>query len=53
MGQQLIDPMVRMREQSLKDIPQVDPGVMPMQPGRLHQAHHHGGTLSRALAAGK
>ena len=50
-GQQLLDPTVQLRRQPREDVLQVGPRLMPLELGRVRQAHHDGGTLARQLAA--
>ena len=51
MGKQLIDPMVGMSLQPLEHVLGILPRIVPVQPGRLHQAHHHGSTFAGEFAA--
>ena len=51
MRQQLVDPMERMRQQPLQNVLEVDPWIVSVQLGRLHQAHHDGGALTGQFAA--
>lgn len=50
MRQQLLDPAVQLRRQSREHVFQVGPRLMPVELGRLQQAHHHRGPLPRQLA---
>lgn len=43
--------MCRLRRQPLEHVLQVGPGVEPVQPPRLDQAHHGGGPLARRLSS--
>jgi hypothetical protein len=51
MWQQFLDPTVELGRQSGQNVLEVGKGVMPVELGRLQQAHHHGGTLAGQLAA--
>ena len=51
MWQKFIDPTIELRGQSGQNVLEVGKGVMPVELGRLQQAHHHGGTLAGQLAA--
>src|SRR5664280_3930610 len=50
-GQQLLDPTVQLRRQAREDVFQVGPRVVPVELGRLQQAHHHSGPLAGQLTA--
>jgi len=50
MRQQLLDPAVQLRRQSGEHVFQVGPRLMPVELGRLQQAHHHRCPLPRQLA---
>src|SRR5437867_3919891 len=39
-GQQLLDPAVQVHRQPSENVLQVSPGVVPVELGRLRQAHH-------------
>lgn len=39
---QFVDAAVQLCRQSRKDVTQVRPGLMPVEPRRLHEAHHDG-----------
>ena len=45
-GQQLIDPAVQLRRQPGQHVLEISPRLMPIELGRLQQAHHHGGALA-------
>ena len=49
MREQLIDPVIRVRGQSLQPVLVTGPRIVPIELGRLHQAHHHGGPLAGQL----
>jgi hypothetical protein len=49
--QQLINPAVRMREEPLQNVFEIDPRIVSVQLGRLHQTHHDGSALPRQFAA--
>lgn len=51
MRQQLVDPMERVRQQPLQNVLEVDPRIVSVQLGRLHQTHHDGGALACQFAA--
>ena len=51
MWQQLIDAAVQLRGQPRQHILQIDPGAVPVELGRLQQAHHHCRTFTGQLAA--
>ena len=51
MGQQLLDSAVQLRGQSGEHVLQAGPRLVPVQLGRLQQAHHHRRTFSGQLAA--
>ena len=51
MWQQFFDPTVELCRQSGQDVLEIGKGVMPVELGRLQQAHHDGGTLAGQLAA--
>ena len=53
MGQQLLDPTVQLRRQSGEHILEVGPGLVPVELGRLQQAHHDCGPLAGQLTAHK
>ena len=50
-GQQLLDSAVQLRRQPREHVLEVGPGVMPVELGRLQQAHHHGGPFAGQLAS--
>jgi len=49
--QQLLDPAVQLRGQPREHVLQVSPGLVPIELGRLQQAHHHRSALAGQLAA--
>ena len=49
--QQLLDPAVQLRGQSREHVFQVGPRLVPIELGRLQQAHHYRGALVGQLAA--
>ena len=49
--QQLLDSAVQLRGQSREHVLQVGPGIVPIEFGRLQQAHHHRRSLACQLAA--
>ena len=49
--QQRLDPAVHLRRQSRQHVFQVGPRLVPIELGRLQQAHHDGGSLAGKLAA--
>ena len=51
MRQQFLDAAVQVHRQSCQHILEVGPRVMPIELGRLHQAHNHRGALASQLAA--
>ena len=51
--QQLPDPAVQLRGQPREHVLQVGPGLVPIELGRLQQAHHHRGSLARLPLLGK
>ena len=50
-GQQLFDPAVQLRRQPSQHFLEVSPRLVPVELGRLQQAHHHCGPLARQLVA--
>ena len=50
-GQQLLDPAVQLRRHAGEDVLQVGPGVVPVELGRLKQAHHDSSTLAGQLTS--
>lgn len=50
-GQQLLDPAVQLRGQAREDVLQVGPRLVPVELGRLQQAHHYSGPLAGQLTA--
>src|SRR5664279_1152354 len=50
-GQQLLDPAVQLRRQAREDVLQVGPGFVPVELGRLQQAHDDSRPLAGQLAA--
>lgn len=53
MGQELRSPVGRLRRQPLQHIQKMGIGLQPVELGRVDQAHHSRGPLSRAQAAGE
>ena len=53
MRQQLVDATCRMRGQALENVPEVDVRIVPIDPSRVHQAHHRRGAFARPQAAGE
>lgn len=51
MWQQFLDSTIELRGQPGQDVLEVGKGVMPVELGRLQEAHHHCGTLASQLAA--
>jgi len=51
MRQQLFDPAVQLRRQPRQHVLQVSPGIVPIELGRLQQAHHHRSAFAGQLAA--
>ena len=51
MGQQLLDSAVQLRRQSGEHVLEVGPGLVPVELGRLKQAHHDGSALAGQLTA--
>ena len=49
--QQLLDPAVQLRGQPDQHKFKIGPGLVPVELGRLQQAHHHRSPLARQLAA--
>ncbi len=49
--QQLTDPAVQLRRQPREHVLQVGPGLVPVELGRLQQAHHHRSSFASQLAA--
>src|SRR4029453_5340610 len=49
--EEFLDAAVRMRGQPLEHVPEVGMWVVPVELGRLQQAHHDRGALSGELAA--
>ena len=49
--QQFLDPAVQLRGQPREHVLQIRPRLVPIELGRLQQAHHHRGPLARELAA--
>src|SRR5438067_527066 len=50
-GQQFLDSAVRQRGQPHEHVCEVGPRVSPVELGRLQQAHRHGSSFTRQLAA--
>ena len=50
-GQQLLDAAVQLRGQPGEHVLEVGPGIVPVELGRLQQAHHDRGALAGQLAA--
>ena len=50
-GQQLFDSAVQLRRQPGKHVLEIGPRLVPIELGRLQQAHHHRSALARELAA--
>ena len=53
MEKQLVDPGVQVGRQTLQDVLEVSPRVVPIEFGRLNQAHHRRRALASQLAAGE
>lgn len=53
MWQQFFDPTGLVRRQAGQNILQIRKRIMPVEFGRLHQAHHRRRTLARAQASGE
>ena len=53
MRQQLVDAAVQVGGQPGEHVLEIRPRVMPVQLGRLQQAHDHGGALACQFAAGE
>lgn len=51
MWQQFLDSTIELRGKPGQDVLEVGKGVMPVELGRLQEAHHHCGTLASQLAA--
>ena len=51
MRQQLFDATGRMRGQALQNVLEVSVGIVPIEPCRVHQAHHRSGALARTQRA--
>ena len=49
--QQLFDPAVHLRRQPGEHVLEIRPRLVPVELGRLQQAHHHRSPLARELAA--
>ena len=49
--QQLLDPAVQLRRQPGQHVLELGPRLVPIELGRLQQAHHHRSALTRQLAA--
>jgi hypothetical protein len=50
-GQQLLDPAVQLRRHAREDVLQVGPRVVPVELGRLKQAHHDSSALAGQLTS--
>ena len=53
MREQFTDATGRMCRQPFQDVLQVQIGVMPVEPGRMSQAHHRSSAHTGTQAAGK
>ena len=53
MGQEVLDAAVHVSGQPRQHVLEVDPRVVPVEPGRLRQAHDDGGALAGEFAAGE
>jgi hypothetical protein len=53
MRQQRLQVAVLQRRQTLEDVLQISPRIVPIELGRLDQAEHHSGSLSSLLGAHK
>ena len=51
MRQQFVEAAVELSWQSRQHIAEVGPGIVSVEPGRLHQAHDHSGAFAREFAA--
>ena len=51
MRQQLLDATGGLRGQALEHVFQVSVRIVPIEPGRVHEAHDRSGALARAQAA--
>jgi hypothetical protein len=53
MRQQFVNAMVRMHGQAFEHILEVDPRIVTVQLGRVHEAHDDGSALTGEFAAGE